>query len=199
MQNSKNKTLRLTLLGVLSAIIIIQTFVPFLGYIPLGVLNITIIPVTVIVAAIVLGPKEGAIIGGIWGLIVFIRAYTMPTSPMAAYVFTNPIISILPRILIGLLAGYAYNGFTKLKMRRSLALVLSGVIGSLVNTVLVLGLIYVFYKEVYASVSNIANDQVIGALLAIVGTNGIFEAVFAGIVVPIIARPLMGRWRNRLK
>lgn len=196
MQNRRNKTLRLALLGVLTAIIIIQTFVPFLGYIPLGVLNVTIIPVTVIIAAVVLGPKEGAIVGGIWGMVVFIRAFVAPTSPLAPLVFVNPIISVLPRILIGLLAGYAYIAFGKLKMNRTLSLAISAVIGSAVNTILVLGLIFIFYKEVYADFIKVDVDQVLGALMVIVGTNGVLEVIFAAIVVPIIARPLLAHWKK---
>lgn len=196
MHNRRNKTLRLALLGVLTAIIIIQTFVPFLGYIPLGVLNVTIIPVTVIVAAVVLGPKDGAIVGGVWGMIVFIRAYVAPTSPLAPFVFVNPVISVLPRILIGLLAGYAYIALTKLKMNRTLSLAISAIIGSAVNTILVLGLIFIFYKEVYADFIKLDVDQVLGALMVIISTNGVLEAVFAAIVVPIIARPLLARWKK---
>ncbi|WP_035313124.1 ECF transporter S component [Brochothrix campestris] len=196
MQNRRNKTLRLALLGVLTAIIIIQTFVPFLGYIPLGVLNVTIIPVTIIIAAVVLGPKDGAIVGGVWGMIVFIRAYVAPTSPLAPLVFVNPIISVLPRILIGLLAGYAYMAFTKLKLNQSLSLAISAIIGSAVNTILVLGLIFIFYKEVYADFIKLDVDQVLGALMVIISTNGVLEAVFAAIVVPIIARPLLARWKK---
>ncbi|WP_281730437.1 ECF transporter S component [Metabacillus endolithicus] len=76
--NNNNKTFRLVLLGMLTAIIIIQTSIPFLGYIPIGPLSLTIIQVTVIIAAIVLGTKEGAIIGGIWGMITFIRNFCRP-------------------------------------------------------------------------------------------------------------------------
>lgn len=43
------------------------------------------------------GTKYGSIIGGIWGVITFIRAFVWPTSPLAAIVFVNPLISILPK------------------------------------------------------------------------------------------------------
>ncbi len=79
----RKKTQRIAFLALFTAIIIIQNFIPFLGYIPLGPLNLTIIHITVIVAALVLGPKDGALVGGVWGMITFIRAFVWPTSPLA--------------------------------------------------------------------------------------------------------------------
>lgn len=92
MKERKNKTYRIAILGILSAIIIIQNFVPFLGNIPIPPLNPTIIQITVIVSAFVLGIKDGMIIGGIWGVVRMIKAYTLPTSPLDLLLFTNPII-----------------------------------------------------------------------------------------------------------
>ena len=106
--DNKNKTFRSVLIALFCAIIIVQNFVPFFGYIPVGPLNLTTIHVTVIIAAIVLGPRDGAIVGGVWGLITFIRAYVWPTSPLATIVFVNPLVSVVPRILIGVVAGYAF-------------------------------------------------------------------------------------------
>lgn len=193
--NKKNKTFRIVLLGMLSAIIIIQTTIPFLGYIPIGPLSLTIIQVTVIIAAIVLGPKEGAIVGGIWGLITFIRAFVAPTSPIAPIVFTNPLISVLPRVLIGVVAAYVFHRILSEKLSEKLSetvrMSIAGVLGSLTNTVLVLGLIYLFYREPYANFLEMDMDKLLPALLTIVGTNGVTEAILSGILAPIISKPLL--------
>ena len=65
--NTKSKTYRLVIRAILTAIIILQTMVPFLGFIPIGITSLTIIHITVIVAAIVLGTKDGMFIGLVWG------------------------------------------------------------------------------------------------------------------------------------
>ena len=189
--NKKNKTFRIVLLGMLSAIIIIQTTIPFLGYIPIGPLSLTIIQVTVIIAAIVLGPKEGAIVGGIWGIITFIRAFVAPTSPIAPIVFTNPLISVLPRILIGVVAAYVFQKLLKNKLNETVRMSVAGVLGSLTNTVLVLGLIYLFYSEPYANFLEMNIEKLLPALLAIVATNGLTEAILSGLLAPIISKPLL--------
>lgn len=189
--SQKNHTYRMVLLGMLASIIIIQTTIPFLGYIPIGPLSLTIIQVTVIIAAIVLGLKEGAIVGGIWGIITFIRAFIAPTSVIAPIVFTNPLVSVMPRILIGVVAAYVFHKLLSGKLNETVRMSIAGVLGSLTNTVLVLGLIYLLYGEPYANVMKIDMDQVLPALLTIVATNGITEAILAGVLTPIIAKPLM--------
>lgn len=194
--NKKNKTFRMVLLGMLSAIIIIQTTIPFLGYIPMGPLSLTIIQVTVITAAIVLGTKEGAIIGGIWGIITFIRAFVAPTSVIAPIVFTNPLVSVLPRILIGVVAAYVFHRLLSGKLNETVRMSVAGVLGSLTNTVLVLGFIYLFYGEPYANFLKLDMEQLLPALLTIVATNGMTEAILSGVLTPIISKPLL-RWRKQ--
>ncbi|MCM3409625.1 ECF transporter S component [Metabacillus litoralis] len=189
--NKKNNTFRLVLLGMLTAIIIIQTSIPFLGYIPIGPLSLTIIQVTVIIAAIVLGTKEGAIIGGIWGMITFIRAFVAPTSVIAPIVFTNPLVSVLPRILIGVVAAYVFHKMLSKKLNETVRMSIAGVLGSLTNTVLVLGLIYLFYREPYANFLELDMEQLLPALMTIVATNGITEAFISGLLTPIISKPLL--------
>jgi uncharacterized membrane protein len=189
--NIKNKTFRIVLLGMLSAIIIIQTTIPFLGYIPIGPLSLTIIQVTVIIAAIVLGTKEGAIVGGIWGIITFIRAFVAPTSLIAPIVFTNPLVSVLPRILIGVVAAYVFHRLLNGKFNDTLRMSVAGVLGSLTNTFLVLGFIYLFYREPYANFLKMDMEQLLPALLTIVATNGITEAILSGALTPIISKPLL--------
>lgn len=189
----KKKTLRIALLALFTAIIILQNFIPFLGYIPLGVLNLTIIHVTVIVAALLLGPKDGAIVGGVWGTITFIRAFVWPTSPIAPIVFVNPLISILPRILIGVVAGYAFVWAKKSFHSKIFAASLASVLGSLTNTFLVLGQIYLFYRGQSQVMYGLDTAALMPYLLGLVLTNGIPEALIAAIVSPALALPLAKR------
>lgn len=189
MKNPKNKTYRLTLLGILSAIIVIQTFVPFLGNIPIPPLNPTIIQITVIVAAFVLGTKEGMIIGGIWGVVRLIKAYTLPASPLDFLLFTNPLITVLPRILIGLTAGAVYQMFLK-RGKDRIGMIVGAVVGSLTNTILVLGFIALLYGSEYANALGVPPSGLMAALAAVVATNGLAEAVASAILAPVLSRVL---------
>lgn len=191
-----NQVYRKVLYALFTAIIIVQNFVPFLGYIPIGPLNLTIIHVTVIIAALTLGPSGGAIVGGIWGGITFVRAFVWPTSPLAAIVFVNPLVSVLPRILIGVVAGYVFRWLMHKMKQQYLALGIAGLLGSLTNTFLVLGQIYLFYNGHSQALYQIDTKAMMPYLLGVIATNGIPEAIIAAIAAPLIAKPLMGRVRK---
>ena len=185
------KVYRLVALALFSAIIIVQNFVPLLGYIPIGPLNITIIHVTVIIAALILGPKDGALVGGIWGVITFVRAFVWPTSPLAVIVFVNPLVSVLPRILIGVVVGYTFKFLKRYVKHQTLAISGAAVLGALVNTVLVLGQIYLFYHNRSQEMYALDVKALLPYLLGVVATNGIPEALIAGVVSPLVALPIL--------
>ncbi|WP_080146493.1 ECF transporter S component [Marinilactibacillus piezotolerans] len=187
----KSNPYRLAILGILTAIILIQNFVPFLGNIPIPPLNPTIIHITVIIAAIVLGTKDGMIVGGIWGITRMVRAYTVPATPLDWWLWTNPVIALLPRILIGFFTGLVYQMLKRLfPEREKTSIAISAVVGALTNTIFVLLFIYLFYGEQYAQAINVDVSNLANVLLVIVGTSGIAEAVLAAIVSPLIAVPL---------
>ncbi|MFZ2437220.1 MAG: ECF transporter S component [Trichococcus flocculiformis] len=190
MNTQKNKTYRIAILGILSAFIIIQTFVPFLGNIPIPPLNPTIIHITVIVAAFVLSTKDGMLVGLVWGLARMVKAYTLPASPLDLLLWTNPIIAVVPRVMVGLVAGLVFHAFLKRKQEK-VGMVTAAVLGSLTNTVLVLGFIALFYGNEYATALNVDPSNLLKVLAGIVATNGIGEAVAAGLIAPFIATALM--------
>ena len=183
---------RSTIRSILIAIIILQDFVPFLGNIPVGPLSITTMHVTVIIAAIVVGPVDGAIIGGVWGILTWVRAFVAPSSPLAPLVMVNPLVSVVPRIMIGLVAGYLYRWLARLSKQPRLAMILAGIAGSLTNTGLVLGAIAFFYRTpAVARAYGVNVDHLLPALETIMATNGLAELVFAAIVVPLVAYPVL--------
>ena len=190
MQTQKNKTYRIAILGILSAFIIIQTFVPFLGNIPIPPLNPTIIHITVIVAAFVLSTKDGMLVGLVWGLARMVKAYTLPASPLDLLLWTNPVIAVVPRVMVGLVAGLIFHAFLKRKQEKR-GMVIAAVLRSLTNTVLVLGFIALFYGNEYATALNVDPSNLLKVLAGIVATNGIGEAVAAGLIAPFIAKALM--------
>ncbi|WP_278902340.1 ECF transporter S component [Dolosigranulum pigrum] len=182
-------TKRLTMMAIATAILLIQNFVPFLGNLPLPPLNPTIIHITVIVFTFLLGTRDGMIIGAIWGIIRMIHAFAMPASPLDPLIWTNPMIAVLPRLLIGLTVGVTYQWLQK-RWPSTHSLRISAFLGSLTNTVFVMLFIYVFFTEDIAYLMNIQMDNIVYGLLAIVVTSGIPEAIIAAIIAPIVVKPL---------
>lgn len=191
MAKQKNKAYHTAILGILTAIVLLQSFIPFLGYIPIPPLNPTIIHITVIIAALTLGTKDGMIIGGVWGVIRLIRAFAAPQTPLDPLIFTNPMISVFPRIMVGLVAGLVFFWFKKKQKNLTFGMALSSVVASLTNTVLVLSFIYLFYRDDYAAAINVDSSNLMYVLGGVVLTSGVAEAIAAGILAPIIAKPLL--------
>lgn len=189
-QSSRRKKVNvrsMTIIGVLSAISIMLSMTP-LGFIPIGLTSATIMHIPVIIGAIIEGPIVGIAIGFIFGATSLLRALTMPT--ITSFPLINPIVSILPRLLIGIAAYYTYRLAMKLTKNVSISAWITGAVGSLVNTVGVLGMIYVLYGERYAEASAQAlGEGVLSAkvlILTIVATNGIPEAIVGGFVVSAV-------------
>ena len=188
--NTKSKTYRLVIRAILTAIIILQTMVPFLGFIPIGITSLTIIHITVIVAAIVLGTKDGMFIGLVWGIFTMIRAFTSPTTPLDIAVFTNPIISVIPRVLVGLVAGPLFTIIYKKTKKVVAASIVAAIFGTITNTVLVLTLMGTLYTSLVANTYGVDASALFVTLGGIAVTNGISEVITAAVLTPILVKAL---------
>ena len=189
MNNELNKTRKLTILGVMLALTIILDITP-LGAIPLFGVSATITHLPTIVTGILLGPLYGLAMGTSFGLISLFHALTRPVSPLDP-LFINPLISVLPRMLIGVVSYYAYAGVRRLlgkeTVGQTISAVIGGVAGSLTNTVLVLGMLYVVYLNEIISRLGLADVKAVNGLyITIVSTNALMEAIVAGVVAPAI-------------
>lgn len=150
---------QMTVAGMLSAISIVLSATP-LGYIPLGIANATTMHIPTIIGAILEGPYVGVFIGLIFGISSFIRQNT----PL----FADPVIAIIPRVMIGIVSYYAYK-YTKNSGIAAAA-------GTLTNTIGVLGLAVL---HGYLSLP---------VAIGVAVKNGIFEIIVAVILTTIVVR-----------
>ncbi len=163
----QERTRKIVITGVLSAISI------FLGITRLGFIpwvtgaSLTIMQVPVIIGTVLEGPIVGFAIGLIFGVFSLIQAAVAPTGPTDIW-FTNPLLSILPRMFIGPIAWLIYSS---LKKWRIPALLAAGIGGSLTNTILVLSMIGVLGFLPWE------------LLPAIAFANGLPEAVASAVLV----------------
>lgn len=171
---------QMAIIGMLSAISIMLSMTP-LGFIPIGPIDATIMHIPVIIGAIIEGPIVGGIIGFIFGFTSFIRAITMPKP--TSFVLMNPFISILPRVIMGIVSFYVYKIIFKITKKSSLSGVFSGLIGSLINTFGVLGMVYFLYAQKYVQAIGKDPSMAKTIILGIAMTNGIPEAIIGSLVV----------------
>ncbi len=162
-------TRRIVTAGVLGAITIILGIIPGLGFIPLPNLagNATIEHIPTILGAVLEGPVVGMITGLVFGITSFFHA-TLP-------LFKDPLVSVLPRIIIGLTAWLAF--FSLYRFSRDVAAFVAGFIGAATNTILVLGIAvlrgYLPFKA---------------AVLLPILPQAVIEAIIAAILTFVIAR-----------
>lgn len=140
-----------------------------LGFIPVPTLagSATIMHVPAILGGALEGPVVGLLAGGIFGIYSWLYAEV----PL----FKDPIIAIGPRLLIGVVA---WAVFVALQNRNVyLAAALSGVLGSLTNTVGVLGLGVLLGYLPLAGVVPIIPQAIAEAVLAAVVTVVVVKGV----------------------
>lgn len=183
------KTKDITLLAIMTSIIIIMFAIPGIGFIPVGPINATIVHIPVIILAIVRGPKMGAILGFIFGIASILNSLLRPTP--ASFIFINPIVAVLPRILIGYGAGIVANILKKKNIKYKLEFVIPSIVGSLINTIGVLGLIYVLYGQRYLEATGNAGSSVISVIAYIALTNGVAEMIVSTLISVPVASALV--------
>jgi len=168
-----NPTRKVVVAGVMGAISVFLGASHW-GFVPwLAGAALTIMHVPVIIGAILEGPWVGVAIGAIFGAFSLLQGAIAPTGPADVW-FTNPLVSILPRLLIGPIAWLAYRALRQISEVAALAI--SGVAGSLTNTVLVLGALGLLRFLPWGVIGTIAV------------TNGLPEAVLAAVLtVAVVA------------
>ncbi|HZJ56983.1 MAG TPA: ECF transporter S component [Clostridia bacterium] len=191
----KITTRKLAVIGMLGGISIMLEF-GGVGIIQLPFLpvQVTIMHIPTIIGAIVEGPVVGLFIGLIFGGFSMYRAFTQPS--VLSVAFMNPLVSILPRLAIALTSYYSFKGIKNLlrgKGQRGIALstMVASAVGTLTNTIGVLGIAYLLYKDVFAKMLNVEQSMVGKAVIyGIAIPNGVPEAIAAVLIITPIVQAL---------
>ena len=182
--NRRQSIQRITRLGILMGLIILMTFIPNIGYIQTGLFSITTIHIPVLIGAALMGPIGGLVLGLTWGLTSYFYALTLGT--IEAMIFLNPMVSIVPRVLVGLIVSYTTLALDKVDMKEVLKYGLVAGVGTLSNTVLVLSSIFIFASEGVLSF----NQAFSTIITIIISTNGLLELFAAVIIVPAVVKAI---------
>lgn len=166
-----------------------------LGFIQVGPIKATLVHLPVILGSLVYGWQFGAVLGFFFGLMSLVQNTMAPGllsfafSPFIPVLGTSSgsplalIIAFIPRILVGIVPDLIY--------RKSKNLSLSILLASFTNTVLVLSLIGIVFKDAYASAMGVGVSALFKLILSIVFTNGLVEAVLAVIIVSVLYKRIM--------
>lgn len=201
------------LLALFTAIVFVLGLTP-LGMVPLGLIKATTLHIPVIIGCLLLGPRYGAVLGAMFGLVSFLSNTMSPAVLSFAFTPLVPVpgtpngsplslvICFVPRILVGVVPWFVYRGLQKL-MKEScrgeiLSMAIAGASGAILNTGLVMSLIYFLFRDAYASVNGILVEAVAGVVLGVVGTNGVAETALAAVLTPAIGKILLSLKRRKM-
>lgn len=205
MKTKNTDTRWMVSVALMAAIVILLANTP-LGMIQLPIIKATTVHIPVIIGAILLGPLAGAILGAVFGVCSLISNTMAPTLlsfAFSPFMSTSGLlgaakaiwISVGCRILIGVVAGWLWIFFKKIKMNKKIyqviALAITGFVGSMVNTISVMGSIYILFAKQYAEVKEVAVTAVWGLIMTTVTASGIPEAIAAAILVAVVTKVLL--------
>ena len=205
---NKKRNLFIAQFSVLLAIEIIFCFTP-LGSLPaIGPIVATLAMIPVVITAVMLGTAAGTLMGAFAGLFSFIVWTFMPPplSVHMAFVFTpfyslggfqgnfgSVLICFVPRILVGTVSGLSYRALSRKLSAKGIQSILSfsvsAILGSLVNTFGVMGGIWLFFGQQYASLDPDGRSILILIGLTIL-TSGLPEAAVSAIACSAVCKPL---------
>ena len=188
----KLSTRDFVLIALLVAVLVV------LGYVnipqPAG-LSITFNMIPVAIAAIVIGPAGGAIIGGTFGLISFLQCFGICgfSGMGAALAGINPFLAFVqrffPRLIDGLALGYIYR---LLRPRTNVyaACAVTGFFAAFLNTLLFMtSLVWLFGSTEYMQTS-MAGRGMLAYIVAAVGVNGLVEMLVSTVLTGAVGSAL---------
>lgn len=197
--------------ALMAAIVIVLANTP-LGMIQLPIIKATTVHIPVIIGAILLGPLAGGILGftfGVCSLISNTMAPTLLSFAFSPFLSTTGIIGAIKaiwisvgcRVLIGVASGWIWILFKKLKMNQKwkqvVSLAITGFLGSMVNTIAVMGSIYLLFAKEYAAAKQLVEtgeqlkSAVWGLIMTTITASGIPEAIAASILVTVVSKVLL--------
>ena len=190
MRNEQIKKIAFT--GIIIALIIVMSFT-MLGFITISSgASITLVHIPLLIGSIVLGKKYGAILGLVFGVCSLILAF-MNVSTNAP--FTNPIVSIIPRVLFGFMISPIDNLIKKCIKNDIVSTVLSLCLCTLIHTIIVLVPMYIVWRTGFyfgvadytAAYGDGTGVNLFALIFGILLANGLIEIALAGVIGTPIA------------
>lgn len=184
---SRNKKIALT--GAFSALVIVLGITK-LGLIPIGpTASISILQIPMFIALMLAGLPSGAFVGAVFGIMSLIQAAMSPSGVLDP-LFVNPLCSVLPRVLTAVAAWAIWKVINFIpKMPKTVSAAITGFLGTLCHTALVIGALYIFEGgAIRDAMGGMGYLALMGALafnatLESIAATIVCAAVFAGLFI----------------
>ena len=166
----KNRTFTLTATAMLTAMIVVMSFTP-IGYLKVFTLSIALVIVPVIIGAIACGPAAGAFLGFVFGCTSFAQCFmgdVFGSILVSINVLGTVVTCIVTRTLMGFLCGLIFRAVRKKTGKWGYAI--AGASGALLNTILFLGCLALFFGRVdftQEQINALQSENMMAVIIAI--------------------------------
>ena len=190
-QSSHKKILDMVILAMLLALVVVLQM--FAGFIKIGPFSPSLVLIPIVIAAILVGPVGGAVIGGAFGIVVIVQCFTGVDAGGFILWNINPFLTALICLTkgacAGLVPGFIYKAISG-KEPSDTKILVSSVIAALsapiVNTGLFLVGFSVFFTETLYAWSGDTNVMLY-IITGLVGINFLIEFGINVIISPAVS------------
>ncbi len=192
--NTKSNVKEITILGLLAALELIFSFTP-IGSIPIGPLCITLNIIPIALAAVVLGPIGGAVMGGIFGVLSFLQSFGVgvPSAFKAVLLELNPfytfILCVVTRLLTGFIVGIIYKALSG-KINVFINSSVTGFLTAIINTIFFMSCLVLLFGQTTYLQEMIDGKNILLWICAFVGVNAIIEMITCTIATGAVGSAL---------
>ena len=185
----QTKTVKLVIAGLIIAILILMAFTP-LGYLKVGIIEISFCMIPVVIGGIILGPAYGAFFGGVFGFTSFAQCFGMSAFG-TALMGINPIFTfitcVVSRILAGWLSALIYKGLYRFPKSKFISYPISCLSGSLLNTLFFVGMVIAFFANSSYLKDMMGGMNIFAFAVAFAGINSLIEAGVTTVIGAAVA------------
>ena len=182
--NISKRTRALVQLAVFAAIIILMSFTP-IGFLRIGPISITLIPLPVAIGAVLLGQKGGAILGFVFGLVSFLQCFL--GDPFGAVLIgVSPVLAaillIVPRILCGWLPALLFDLIRRKSKSNTIPCLVASISCPLFNTLFFTIFLFFLFGTNAEVLDYIGAKDIFNIIAILLTTNALVEAGVGAVV-----------------
>ncbi|MCI8589815.1 MAG: ECF transporter S component [Clostridiales bacterium] len=172
--NTQAKTMKMVQMALLAAIVVVLQLLSY--SIKLGTFNLTLVLIPVVLGAVLFGPKEGAFLGGVFGVVVLIACISGMDAGGNILWNVNPfltaVVCILKGAAGGLVSALVYRALSK--TNDFVGTMAAAIVCPVVNTGLFCLCLFLFFRDTLTAWAG-GNDLVTYIFVSLIGVNFLIE------------------------
>lgn len=184
--NTQAKTTKMVQMALLTAIVVVLQMLSYAIKLP-GGFSLTLVLIPIVLGAVLFGPKEGAFLGGVFGVVVLIACISGMDAGGNILWNVNPFLTAVVCILKGAAAGLASSLVYRALSKASdfVGAMAAAIVCPVVNTGLFCLCLLLFFRDTLTAWAG-GNDLVTYIFVSLIGINFLIELGVNLVIGPAI-------------